>query len=190
MRAHAVWGWGVAIASIALPLASHQPGAAPSQPLPPCPAPSPCAVVVVGACLFPLAPNWVKIGVFYLTAGLLCLILATLALRSALALSSWLLTGRTLWLLPNVLSEVRGSGGAGRGKGGGGRNVQRLAWRPARAAVARQAELRADAPPCDPAVSSLSSLVLFCRTCRSPRSSSRSCRCSSPPRAASGAATR
>ncbi len=44
--------------------------------LPPC-----AAVAVVGACLFPLAPNWAKVGVFYLTAGLLALIMGVLALR-------------------------------------------------------------------------------------------------------------
>lgn len=44
-------------------------------------APCSAAVAVVGACLFPLAPNWAKVGVFYLTAGLLALILGVLALR-------------------------------------------------------------------------------------------------------------
>lgn len=48
----------------------------------PLPVPPPsAAVAVVGACLFPLAPNWAKVGVFYLTAGLLALILGVLALR-------------------------------------------------------------------------------------------------------------
>ncbi|PRW58596.1 Translocation sec62 [Chlorella sorokiniana] len=62
-------------------------------------------LAVVGACLFPLAPNWAKVGVFYLTAGLLALILGVLALRSVVALATWLVSGRTLWLLPNVMSE-------------------------------------------------------------------------------------
>ena len=44
----------------------------------PCP---PAAVAVVGCCLFPLAPNWTKVAVFYATAGLLALILGVLALR-------------------------------------------------------------------------------------------------------------
>lgn len=50
------------------------------HPLPctPCP---PAAVAVVGCCLFPLAPNWTKVAVFYATAGLLALILGVLALR-------------------------------------------------------------------------------------------------------------
>ncbi|KAI7845608.1 hypothetical protein COHA_000894 [Chlorella ohadii] len=62
-------------------------------------------LAVVGACLFPLAPNWAKVGVFYLTAGLLALIMGVLALRGALALATWLVSGRALWLLPNVMSE-------------------------------------------------------------------------------------
>lgn len=62
---------------------------------------------VIAACCFPLAPNWVKVWVFYLSAGLLMLILATLALRSAVALATWLASGRTVWLLPNLLSEAR-----------------------------------------------------------------------------------
>lgn len=62
-------------------------------------------LAVVGACLFPLAPNWAKVGVFYLTAGLLALILGVLALRGVLALATWLVSGRTVWLLPNVMSE-------------------------------------------------------------------------------------
>lgn len=63
-------------------------------------------MAVVGCCLFPLAPDWAKVVVFYASAGLLSLMLGVLALRGALALGSWVLTGRTVWLLPNLMSEV------------------------------------------------------------------------------------
>lgn len=64
------------------------------------------AVGVVGACLFPLAPNWAKVGVFYLSSGLLFLILGVLLVRAALALVTWIATGNTVWLLPNLSSEA------------------------------------------------------------------------------------
>lgn len=60
---------------------------------------------VLGACLFPLAPNWAKVAVFYLSSGLLILILGLLLLRGTLAAVTWIVSGRTLWLLPNLLSE-------------------------------------------------------------------------------------
>ncbi|KAL4437010.1 hypothetical protein ABPG75_004149 [Micractinium tetrahymenae] len=62
-------------------------------------------LVVVGACLFPLAPNWAKVAVFYLSSGLLFLILGVLLIRSVLALVTWVATGNTVWLLPNLSSE-------------------------------------------------------------------------------------
>lgn len=62
-------------------------------------------LVVLGACLFPLAPNWAKIGVFYLSSGLLVLLLGALLLRSLLAAVTWIVSGRTVWLLPNLMSE-------------------------------------------------------------------------------------
>ncbi|RMZ57486.1 hypothetical protein APUTEX25_003729, partial [Auxenochlorella protothecoides] len=60
---------------------------------------------VLAACLFPLAPYGIKVTVFYLASGLLTVILGTLVLRLFVAATSWILTGKTLWLLPNVLSE-------------------------------------------------------------------------------------
>jgi hypothetical protein len=61
---------------------------------------------VLGACLFPLAPNWAKIAVFYLSSGLLALLLGSLLLRGAVAAATWIVSGHTLWLLPNIMSEV------------------------------------------------------------------------------------
>ncbi|KAL4432440.1 hypothetical protein ABPG77_001739 [Micractinium sp. CCAP 211/92] len=60
---------------------------------------------VVGACLFPLAPNWAKVAVFYVSSGLLFLILGVLLIRAVLALVTWVATGNTVWLLPNLSSE-------------------------------------------------------------------------------------
>lgn len=92
----------------------HIPSAALPPPAltPPKPPPSPSfhptvrAVAVLAACCFPLAPNWAKVWVFYASASLLILLLGLLALRGALALATWLVAGRTVWLLPNALSEA------------------------------------------------------------------------------------
>ncbi|KAK9804442.1 hypothetical protein WJX73_000818 [Symbiochloris irregularis] len=66
------------------------------------------AVVVLLACLFPLAPHPVKLAVVYISMVLLCLILSTIALRCAVAALTWLLLGRSLWLLPNMLQDDKG----------------------------------------------------------------------------------
>ncbi|KAI3433795.1 hypothetical protein D9Q98_003600 [Chlorella vulgaris] len=62
-------------------------------------------LVVLGACMFPLAPNWMKVGVFYLSAGLLMFLLGMLLLRGVVAAVTWIASGRTLWLLPTILAE-------------------------------------------------------------------------------------
>lgn len=61
---------------------------------------------VLLACLFPLAPYPVKAAVFYLAASLLAVILGILTLRLLLASVSWVVSGHTVWLLPNILSDV------------------------------------------------------------------------------------
>lgn len=63
------------------------------------------AVCVIGVCLFPLAPYNVRIGVMYCLTGLLAALLAALLARYALWLSLWCVTGHSLWLLPNILSD-------------------------------------------------------------------------------------
>ncbi len=68
------------------------------------------AVVVVGACLFPLAPFKVKLVVVYLSMGLLMILMGALLLRGAVAGATWMAFGRSFWLLPNVLSEVSQTG--------------------------------------------------------------------------------
>jgi len=68
------------------------------------------AVVVVGACLFPLAPYKVKLVVVYLSMGILMTLMGALLLRGAIAGATWMAFGRSFWLLPNVLSEVSQTG--------------------------------------------------------------------------------
>lgn len=63
------------------------------------------AVGVILICLFPIAPAWVKISVVYFLSGLLTLLIGALLLRGAIALASYIFTGRTVWILPNVLDD-------------------------------------------------------------------------------------
>lgn len=63
------------------------------------------AVVALLVCLFPLAPFWVKRAVLYCSASVLAALLGVLGFRSVLALATWIATGHTLWLLPNVMAE-------------------------------------------------------------------------------------
>lgn len=60
---------------------------------------------VLFACLFPLAPLKLRLAVVYISAGLLSVILSVLAVRSVMATVSWIGTGRTVWLLPNLLAD-------------------------------------------------------------------------------------
>lgn len=66
------------------------------------------AVVVLAACLFPLAPYKVKLVVVYLSMGVLMVLMGSLLLRGAIAGATWMAIGRSFWLLPNVLSEEVG----------------------------------------------------------------------------------
>lgn len=66
------------------------------------------AAAVLAMCLFPLAPYKVKLAVLYLSMGLLTVIMGALVLRAAVAGGTWMATGCSFWLLPNVLSEEVG----------------------------------------------------------------------------------
>ena len=63
------------------------------------------AVGVVLLCLFPVAPSSVKISVMYAATGLLVLLTSFLMVRGVIALLSYLVTGRTVWVLPNSLDD-------------------------------------------------------------------------------------
>ena len=64
-----------------------------------------CAVGVVLVCLFPVAPSWIKIAVMYASTTLLGFIVSFLGVRGVIALMSYILTGRTVWVLPNSLDD-------------------------------------------------------------------------------------
>ncbi len=66
-------------------------------------------ITIMLCCMFPLAPHPVKLAAVYVSMTLIICILATLTVRSLLALSSWVLLGRSLWLFPHLLSDVRPS---------------------------------------------------------------------------------
>jgi len=65
-------------------------------------------VAVIAACLFPLAPRWVKLGVVYVSGGLLAILLGLLCVRGALAGLTWAATGKALWLFPNLMDDDKG----------------------------------------------------------------------------------
>jgi len=64
-----------------------------------------CAVGVILVCLFPVAPSWIKIGVVYMLSGLLVVLIGALLVRAFIALTSYIFTGNTVWVLPNVLDD-------------------------------------------------------------------------------------
>ena len=64
------------------------------------------AVLVLAACLFPLAPYKVKIVIVYLSMGILMSLLGAILARGLVAAATWMAVGRSFWILPNVLSEV------------------------------------------------------------------------------------
>jgi hypothetical protein len=66
------------------------------------------AVLVVGVCLFPLAPYSVKIAIMYLCYALLALIFGTLLVRFLVFLTMWLGAGRHIWIFPNLLRDDLG----------------------------------------------------------------------------------
>lgn len=66
------------------------------------------AVAVIAACLFPLAPRWVKLGVVYVSGGLLAVLLGLLLVRGVLAGVTWAATGKALWLFPNLMDDDKG----------------------------------------------------------------------------------
>jgi translocation protein SEC62 len=65
-----------------------------------------CAVGVVLLCLFPVAPTWVKIGVMYFSTTVLAVVTSLLVIRMVIALLSYIVSGRTVWVYPNVLDDT------------------------------------------------------------------------------------
>eukprot|EP00199_Chlamydomonas_sp_CCMP681_P002638 CAMPEP_0119108160 /NCGR_PEP_ID=MMETSP1180-20130426/13500_1 /TAXON_ID=3052 ORGANISM="Chlamydomonas cf sp, Strain CCMP681" /NCGR_SAMPLE_ID=MMETSP1180 /ASSEMBLY_ACC=CAM_ASM_000741 /LENGTH=331 /DNA_ID=CAMNT_0007093747 /DNA_START=179 /DNA_END=1174 /DNA_ORIENTATION=+ len=65
-------------------------------------------LVVVAACLFPLAPWWARISVVYTMMVLLLALLGTMLVRYVLFCAIWVMTGSTFWLFPNMMSDKVG----------------------------------------------------------------------------------
>lgn len=63
------------------------------------------ALGVVAVCLFPIAPSWLKIAVVYFLMALLVILVGFLVLRAFVAAATWIVTGRTLWVLPNAMAD-------------------------------------------------------------------------------------
>ena len=63
-------------------------------------------VVVILSCLFPLAPQPIKLAVVYTSMTLLIVFFTVISVRTVLAAISWIALGRPLWLFPYLLSEV------------------------------------------------------------------------------------
>ena len=56
-------------------------------------------------CLFPLAPWWARMGLVYFLMGIFALMLGLTALRYALFVAVWVLTGHAFWLFPNMMED-------------------------------------------------------------------------------------
>lgn len=62
-------------------------------------------VFTISCCLLPVAPNIIKIIVFYASLTMFSLLIGLLILRLVLFGVSWLVLGVHFWLLPNVMSD-------------------------------------------------------------------------------------
>ncbi|GFH11475.1 uncharacterized protein HaLaN_06976 [Haematococcus lacustris] len=62
-------------------------------------------VVVIAACLFPLAPWWARVALVYVLSGLLVLLMGVLVLRYTVFGIVWVLSGSSLWIFPNLMSD-------------------------------------------------------------------------------------
>ena len=62
-------------------------------------------IVVILACLFPLAPWWLRMAFVYTLLGILMTLLTVIAVRYLLFGVVWTLLGYSLWIFPNMMSE-------------------------------------------------------------------------------------
>jgi len=62
-------------------------------------------VLVLAACLFPLAPIWAKKIVFYTSLTILILMCTMMLLRVLVYIVCWTIAGKHIWLLPNILAD-------------------------------------------------------------------------------------
>ena len=71
-----------------------------------------CGLAFLGITLctmFPLAPRPIKLVALYVSMTLIIIIFSVLLIRGLVAMTTWIPTGRSLWIFPNLLSEVRTS---------------------------------------------------------------------------------
>ncbi|KAG2446737.1 hypothetical protein HYH02_008298 [Chlamydomonas schloesseri] len=64
--------------------------------------------IVIAACLFPLAPWWVRMTLVYFLMAVLALLLGIIAVRYTLFAAVWIATGHSFWLFPNLMSDEVG----------------------------------------------------------------------------------
>lgn len=69
-----------------------------------------CGLAFLGITLctmFPLAPRPIKLVALYVSMTLIIVIFSVLIVRGLVAMTTWILLGRSLWIFPHLLSEVR-----------------------------------------------------------------------------------
>ncbi|GAQ81259.1 Membrane component of ER protein translocation complex [Klebsormidium nitens] len=62
-------------------------------------------IFTLSACLFPVFPRIVKVGVLYFCIFLLSFIFGLLLVRAVIFSLSWMLLGKRYWFLPNIFSD-------------------------------------------------------------------------------------
>ena len=68
-----------------------------------------CGLAFLGITLctmFPLAPRPIKLVALYVSMTLIIIIFSVLIIRGLVAMTTWILLGRSLWIFPHLLSEV------------------------------------------------------------------------------------
>ena len=64
--------------------------------------------VVILACLFPLAPWWMRVTLAYVSMAILTVMLLTIFIRYTVFSVVWTLTGYSIWIFPNMMSDTVG----------------------------------------------------------------------------------
>lgn len=62
-------------------------------------------IVVILACLFPLAPWWMRMAFVYTLMALLTVMLAIIAVRYTVFATVWAASGYSIWIFPNMMSD-------------------------------------------------------------------------------------
>lgn len=62
-------------------------------------------IVTLACCLFPVFPHWCKLVVLYTCLTFLAAVFTVLSLRLAIFGFVWVLLGKRVWFLPNILAE-------------------------------------------------------------------------------------